>query len=87
MRADDLIACRHLGVQMVDLSIPVSDQQISNKLGKDHGWVLDAIARHVPQALDLGLEVCVGGEDASRADPEFLLRVVEAAQEIGRAHV
>ncbi|GBE08187.1 2-isopropylmalate synthase [bacterium BMS3Abin11] len=83
MCADDLIACRHLGVQMVDLSIPVSDQQIRNKLGKDHGWVLDAIARHVPQALDMGLEVCVGGEDASRADPEFLLRVAEAAQASG----
>jgi len=83
MCADDLIACRHLGVQMVDLSIPVSDQQIRNKLGKDRGWVLDAIGRHVPQALDLGLEVCVGGEDASRADPEFLLRVAEAAQASG----
>ncbi|NOY15621.1 MAG: homocitrate synthase [Gammaproteobacteria bacterium] len=83
MCPDDLIACRHLGVQMVDLSIPISDQQIHNKLGKDRGWVLDAIARHVPQALDLGLEVCVGGEDASRADPEFLLRVAEAAQASG----
>lgn len=83
MCADDLFACRHLGVQMADLSVPVSDQQICNKLGKDRDWVLKAIALHVPKALDLGLEVCVGGEDASRADPEFLLRVAEAAQTSG----
>ncbi|HEX20682.1 MAG TPA: homocitrate synthase [Acidiferrobacteraceae bacterium] len=83
MRADDLIACRNLGVHMVNLSVPVSDQQIQNKLCKDHDWVLNAICRHVPQALDLGLEVCVGGEDASRADPEFLLRVVETAEASG----
>ena len=35
MREDDLHACRDLGVQMVDLSIPVSDQQIRHKLGRD----------------------------------------------------
>ena len=36
-----------------------------------------------PAPLDEGLEVCVGGEDASRADPDFLLRVVETAEAAG----
>jgi homocitrate synthase NifV len=80
MRADDLCACRDLGVHMVDLSIPVSDQQIHNKLGKDRNWVLSSITRHVHTALEMGLDVCVGGEDASRADPNFLLQVVEVVQ-------
>jgi homocitrate synthase NifV len=83
MRTDDLGACRGLGVSMADLSIPVSDQQIVHKLGRDRGAVLRAIATLVPRALDEGMEVCVGGEDASRADPEFLLRVVEAAEAAG----
>ena len=83
MRADDLQHCRHLGIDLVDLSIPVSDQQIRRKLGRDRNWVLDEIKRHVPAALDMSLEVCVGGEDASRADVDFLLRVLETAQQAG----
>ncbi len=83
MRADDLKQCAGLGAHMVDLSVPVSDQQIENKLGRDRVWVLSEIERQVPSALDQGLQVCVGGEDASRADPDFLLRVVETAQHAG----
>jgi homocitrate synthase NifV len=83
MRADDLEHCRHLGVGLADLSIPVSDQQISRKLGRNRNWVLDEIKRHVPAACDMGLEVCVGGEDASRADSDFLLQVLETAQAAG----
>ncbi|WP_412851632.1 homocitrate synthase [Ectothiorhodospira shaposhnikovii] len=83
MRADDLADCAGLGVHMVDLSIPVSDQQIRRKLGRDREWVLESIRRHVAQALELGLEVGVGGEDASRADPDFLCRVIEIAQAAG----
>lgn len=83
MRSDDLQKCAGLGVHMVDLSIPVSDQQIRNKLNKDRDWVLAEILRLVPAALDMGLHVCVGGEDASRADADFLLQVVDAAQRAG----
>jgi homocitrate synthase NifV len=83
LRADDLRQCAGLGVQMVDLSIPVSDQQIHHKLGRNRDWVLAEIARQVPTALDAGLAVCVGGEDASRADSDFLLRVLECAQHAG----
>lgn len=79
MREDDIALCRGLGVQMVDLSIPVSEQQIARKLGRDRAWVLENIERCVPRALELGLEVCVGGEDASRADDDFLVQVAETA--------
>jgi len=83
MRSDDLQLCTDLNVNMVDLSIPVSDQQIHKKLGRDRDWVLAEIAQQVPAARAMGLAVCVGGEDASRADPTFLLQVVEAAQKAG----
>ena len=83
MHDADLGAAAGCGAQIVNLSIPVSDIQIRHKLGRDRDWVLDAIGNFVRRALDFGMEVCVGGEDASRADSEFLLRVVEAAERAG----
>lgn len=83
MRADDLLHCRDLGVDLVDISVPVSDQHLRHKLGKSRPWVLNEIGRHIAMTLDMGLEVCVGGEDASRADPAFLLAVLEASERAG----
>jgi homocitrate synthase NifV len=79
----DIARCPGLGVDLVDLSLPVSDQQLSRKLGKDRRWALEQIRRSVPAAQELGLAVCVGAEDASRADPQFLWQVAETAQEAG----
>jgi homocitrate synthase NifV len=83
MHDSDLRACRGLGADMVDLSIPVSDQQVRHKLGWDRAGVLCQVATLVPRALDEGLQVCVGAEDASRADFDFVLRVLEAAERAG----
>lgn len=83
MHQDDLRGAAGCGVDVVNLSIPVSDLQIGHKLGKDRAWVLSAIDRYVATALDLGMEVSVGAEDASRADPTFLLQAAEAAQAAG----
>lgn len=76
----DLTQAAGCGAQIVNLSVPVSDLQIVNKLGRDRDWVLQTVSRFVAAALDLGMDVCVGGEDSSRADMDFLLRVVETAQ-------
>ena len=75
-----LSACR---VDIVNLSIPVSDLHIRHKLGRDRAWVLERIDYCVRRALDAGFEVCVGAEDASRADRDFLLRAAAAAQRAG----
>ncbi len=83
MRSEDLAAAAQCGAHIVNLSVPVSDLHIQHKINRDRQWVLATIARFVSDALDLGLEVCVGGEDASRADPDFLLQVAEAAQAAG----
>lgn len=87
MREDDVDLCADLNVGLIDLSIPVSDQQIARKLGKDRVWVLRTVARVVPKALDQGLEVCVGMEDASRADPDFLRHLADAAQSAGASRI
>ncbi len=79
----DLDAAAGCGAHTVNLSIPVSDIQIRHKLGRERDWVLRTITHFVNRALDLDLDVCVGGEDASRADMDFLLRVLETAELAG----
>ncbi len=87
MRSDDLRLCLGLGVGMVDLSISASDQHIQHKLNKSRAWVLATIDYCVKAALDIGLTVCVGAEDASRADPDFLAQMAEAAQKAGACRI
>lgn len=83
MREDDIVQAVACGVTMANISIPVSDQQITRKLGRDRDWVLGQIRRMVAFARDLGLEVAVGGEDSSRADADFLLKVAETVEGAG----
>jgi homocitrate synthase NifV len=83
----DLALCEQLDVDMVDLSIPVSDIHLAKKLKRDREWVIETIYDVVMRAHDYGLDVIVGCEDASRADPEFMLRVVEAAQRCGARRI
>ncbi|MCX7896480.1 MAG: homocitrate synthase [Rhodocyclaceae bacterium] len=83
LMAADIAACSGLGVTLVDISAPVSDQQLRHKLRRDRAWLLAEIPRLVLRARELGLEVCIGGEDASRADMDFLKRVLETAQVAG----
>lgn len=83
----DILAAELVDVHNVDLSIPVSDIHIKKKLGKDRAWVLETIYDMVPFACEQGMGIIVGCEDASRADPEFLLQVAEAAQHAGAIRI
>lgn len=83
MTENDLAACFKTGVEMVNLSIPVSDLHIERKLRKDRDWVLHQVSNFVQKACDLGLQVSVGGEDASRADQSFVLQILNVAQRAG----
>lgn len=87
MRRDDLQACLGLQVHKVDLSISASDQHIQHKLKQSRQWVLNTIDSCVQEACSLGLEVCVGMEDASRADLDFLLQMAEQAQRAGASRI
>jgi homocitrate synthase NifV len=87
MRRDDLQHCLGLGVGMVDLSISASDQHIRHKLKQSRAWVLNTIDTCVKAAVDAGLKVCVGCEDASRADSDFLARMAEAAESAGACRI
>lgn len=87
MHRDDLAVCVDLNVDMIDLSISASDQHIQHKLKRNRQWVLDSITACVQEARSLGLTVCVGMEDASRADIDFLLLCAETAQAAGASRI
>ncbi|WP_297394041.1 homocitrate synthase [Acidiferrobacter sp.] len=79
----DLDAASLCGNVLVHLSIPVSDIHMAYKLKRNRAWVLKTVERFVGTAVDRGMRVSVGAEDASRADPDFLYRVAEVAQKAG----
>lgn len=83
MHESDIAACFGLGAHLIDISVPSSDQHLTYKLRRDRPWLLSRIGYHIALARDAGLEVCVGAEDASRADDDFLARIAEAAQRAG----
>ncbi|MDG3085017.1 homocitrate synthase [Vibrio hannami] len=88
MTDQDLNSASGLGLDWVDVSIPVSKQQIRSKLGFDSDKAYFAHGeRYLKQAVELGVDVCVGMEDASRADLDFMLRLTELAQECGAKRV
>ncbi|MGK7960691.1 homocitrate synthase [Crocosphaera sp.] len=74
------IAC---GLQRVHISIPVSDIQIKAKFQGKTNLVWERLRDSLNFALDKGLFVSVGAEDASRADESFLLEVAQFAQNLG----
>ncbi|AOF81213.1 homocitrate synthase [Methyloversatilis sp. RAC08] len=83
----DLDAALRCPVDIVHMSLPVSDLQLESKLRRSREWVLAQIVPHVARALDAGVDVSVGMEDASRADIDFLCRVAEEAQRAGARRV
>lgn len=83
MNEQDVAAAEKTGLRQINLSIPLSDCQISAKRFEGRRGVLRRIAAVVPYALERGFRVAVGGEDASRADPLFVQQVLQAAQRAG----
>ncbi len=74
------IAC---GVQAVDISLSVSDQMMAHKLRKDRAAVKEQLKVALGFAKQHDLYVSVGGEDASRADLDFLVELMEITRAMG----
>ena len=83
MHTDDIVASANLGAHLIDISIPSSDQHLAYKLKQDRAWLLRELPKYIGAARDLGLEVGVGCEDASRADMDFLCRLAATAERSG----
>lgn len=71
------------GVDAVAISISVSDIHIQNKLKTSREWVIENMVKATEFAKKNGLYVSVNGEDASRADEDFLIEFIEAAKQAG----
>jgi len=79
----DLRASLQCGITDLHIAAPVSDILIQNKFDQNRLWVIDCLKRALRYANDHGCRVTVGAEDASRADPSFLLDIALLAQEMG----
>jgi homocitrate synthase NifV len=79
----DIEASISCGITAVDISLCVSDIMIANKIGKSREWVKEQLKRALGFAKARGLYVCVGGEDASRADLSFLADLMRIALDLG----
>ncbi|MCC5899449.1 MAG: homocitrate synthase [Phormidium sp. BM_Day4_Bin.17] len=82
-RISDLAASFNCGLQRVHISLPISDIQIAAKFGGDRQRVWQQLHESLSFARDRSTFISVGAEDASRADPEFLLAVAKTAQSLG----
>lgn len=83
MHAADIAASAGLGAHYIDISVPASDQHLAYKLKQNRAWLLAEMPRYIATARDLGLEVGIGCEDASRADMDFLCRLAATAERAG----
>ena len=83
MNIEDIQHSLDCGVEIIHISVPTSDIQISTKLNKDRKWVLDSLKRSINYAAEKSAVVTVGMEDASRANFRFILEVTETAMKEG----
>jgi len=70
------------GLKAIDLSIPASDKMIAIKTGSRQKTIQN-LQTVIETAKREGLFVCIGAEDASRADKEFLLEIMRLGVEFG----
>ena len=83
-RPEDITCAAALEPDVISLSIPGSDLHISKKLNKSREWVLATASSSIKQARENGLGyVSLGIEDATRADPVFLEKIIATAQAAG----
>lgn len=76
-----------LGVDWVDISMPVSAQMLEHKLGLSRQAAIDRLGDAIERAVSLGLKVCVGCEDASRASTAELALQAQFAASVGASRL
>ena len=79
----DIQASIDSGVGAVDISLSVSDIHIRHKLRKDRAWVKAQLVKALDFAKQHDLYVSIGAEDASRADLDFLVELMEISRRLG----
>lgn len=83
MNAGEIRQSADLGMDWVDISIPASDKLRQYKLREPLAVLLERLENFIDLARTLGLAVCIGCEDASRADGDTLRQIASVAQRAG----
>lgn len=83
MNAGEIRQSADLGMDWVDISIPASDKLRQYKLREPLPVLLERLGSFIGMARALGLAVCIGCEDASRADNDTLRQIASVAQQAG----
>ena len=83
MKVEDIQASLDVGAKEVHISVPVSDLHIEKKLGIDRKELVYRYEKVLDFARSHDLNVSIGGEDASRANPGFLAYVFGIGIEYG----
>jgi homocitrate synthase NifV len=87
-REDTIRAGAAMKPHWLHLGLPASNAHMEKRLGLTPDQAIEHLKRHVELArASGGMKVSLGLEDASRADPDFLLRAARAAREAGAARV
>lgn len=79
----DIDCSLECGTRAVALSISASDIHIQYKLRQSREWVSQSIKKATKYAKNHDLYVSVNAEDASRADPSFLIHFAQIARDAG----
>ena len=80
--AQDIEQARTSEANAIHISLPVSAIQL-RAMKKNNAWVLESIAALVAHVRRYFAYVSIGAQDASRAQPAFLIRCAKAAQRAG----
>ncbi len=83
----DIENAASLGPDRIAVFYGVSDIHLAHKHRKSREEALAIVAEHVEFARSLGVKVRFTAEDATRADPNYLVEVVKAAHEAGADRV
>lgn len=83
MNREEIRQSAELGMNWVDISLPTSAKLRQYKLREPLSVLLPRLAELIRFARSLGMQVCVGCEDASRSSDEDLRLVAQAAQAAG----
>jgi homocitrate synthase NifV len=83
MHIRDIKATLETGATHAHISVPVSDQQIMNKLKTSRKDLVTQYKRVLEYAISNGLRVSIGAEDATRADESFLAYIYAIALSYG----
>lgn len=84
----DIRDAARLGPESISICIPVSDLHMKKRLGTDRPGIRKQVTSCLGLARELGIPyVSLGLEDASRADPEFVLEMAWLAAGCGADRV